>query len=259
MNQAIIKALLETQTLQPQQIWVSNRSPGKLDRLVEQTGVHKVSQNEELLGACEIIVLGLKPQDLSQAIEPISSSFETQHVVVSLAAGVSLASLKKLIPNVTQFVRVMPNAAVSIRHSMVGCAVAGEAPWLKSLTQQLFSPLGQVIFVEEGEPFEALTVACSSGVGFVYELMEYWQDWLLDHDFSPAEARQMTVETFLGAALLAVDKSRTSLEELQNKVVSKKGVTAAGLDSIRECEIERLLRISFEKAVMRDRELGQLD
>ncbi len=259
MSQAIIRSLIESASVKPEHIWVSNRSAGKLDRLVEQTGVHKAANNEELIDKAEVILLGVKPQDLVTAVEPIASSFDGSHIVVSLAAGVSLQNLKKLIPNVNQLIRIMPNAAVKVRRSVIGCSVSGEALWLKTLAQDLFKPLGEIVFVEEGEAFEALTVACSSGIGFVYELMEYWQDWLMDHDFSSEEARRMTVGTFMGAALMAHETPLTTIEELQNKVVSKKGVTAAGLDSIRELEMERLLRISFEKAVMRDRELGRLD
>jgi pyrroline-5-carboxylate reductase len=65
------------------------------------------------------------------------------------------------------------------------------------------------------------------------------------------------VETFLGASLLASQQRDAPLEDLQTKVASKKGVTAAGLQSMRELEIERLLRYSFEKAFLRNQELAK--
>ena len=67
----------------------------------------------------------------------------------------------------------------------------------------------------------------------------------------------MTIETFLGAALLAAQSEGIEIEELQARVTSKKGVTAAGLNSMRELEIERALRISFEKAAMRSKEISR--
>ena len=111
--------------------------------------------------------------------------------------------------------------------------------------------------VDEDESFEALTVASSSGIGFVFELMIYWSEWLEERGFSKEEARDITVQTFSGASVLAETSQNLDLTELQKKVVSKKGVTAAGLNSIRELDIERCLRISFEKAVLRDREIGK--
>ena len=66
----------------------------------------------------------------------------------------------------------------------------------------------------------------------------------------------MTIETFLGASLLAAQSAGIDIEELQARVTSKKGITAAGLNSMRELEIERALRVSFEKASLRSKELS---
>jgi pyrroline-5-carboxylate reductase len=123
------------------------------------------------------------------------------------------------------------------------------------MIEDLFSPLGTVIKLEDGDPFEAFTVASSSGTGFIFELMSYWQDWIEEHGVEPSVARQIIVQTFLGTAALAQGSSE-NLEELQNKVTSRKGMTAAGLESMRSLEIEGLLRMSFGKAAQRYRELG---
>ncbi|HEY1080468.1 MAG TPA: pyrroline-5-carboxylate reductase dimerization domain-containing protein, partial [Bdellovibrio sp.] len=127
---------------------------------------------------------------------------------------------------------------------------------LDSTVADLFAPLGRVIQVSDEDQFEALMISCSSGTGFVFEMMMYWQDWIEEHGFSKEEAQMMTIETFVGASLLAA-QAREGVEELQARVTSKKGVTAAGLQSMRELEIERALRISFEKAAMRNKEMAR--
>ena len=100
-------------------------------------------------------------------------------------------------------------------------------------------------------------MSCGSGPGFIFEVMQYWQEWVEEHGFEPDVARKMVVQTFLGAAELAAKSADMPLHDLQARVVSKKGVTAAGLQSMRELEIERALRYSFEKAVLRDQELAR--
>ena len=100
-------------------------------------------------------------------------------------------------------------------------------------------------------------VASSSGTGFIFELMMYWQDWIEEHGFEPKIAREMIIETFLGTTMLAKQSGETQFEELQARVASRKGVTVAGLESMRELEIERALRISFEKAAMRNSEIAR--
>ena len=258
MAQAIINGLIQSGKVEAQQIWVSNRSPGKVYGAQKEWGVGGFSSNEELVDHCDIVILCMKPQDLYAAVEPISC-FHENHVVMSLAAGVSLRSLERLIPSTKKIVRIMTNTPVRIQEAVVGYSLSREAFHLNLLVEELFSPLGFVVKVEEGESFEALTVAASSGVGFILEQMIYWQEWLEEHGFSPKVAKEMTIKTFLGAAKLAESSQEKSINELQDQVVSKKGMTSAGLNSMRELEMSRVLRVSFEKAALRERELGERD
>ena len=257
MGHAILKALIESQTFAASQIFATNRSPGKLVRMQEQYGIGVCKTNEELIEICDTVILAVKPQDLAQVLEPIASSFSREHLVISMAAGFSLKTLQKLLPEVAGLVRVMPNTPSIIRKAVVGYCLGKKAIPYESQVIEIFKPLGVLVPVQEGESFEALTVACGSGTGFVLELMQYWQEWLEEHHFDAPLAREMVVETFLGAALMAEKTPETSLNDLQEKVVSKKGVTFAGLQSMRELEIERALRYSFEKAVLRDQEIAR--
>ncbi len=256
MAQAIIRGLLEKDSLDPKRIWASNRSEGKLQKLTEQFSIGGAKSNEELVEKTDILILSVKPQDLLAAIEPISQSFSDDQVVISLAAGIRMDNLEKLLPQ-CRLVRLMPNTPSLIGKGVIGYFVNDpEDTGLAATIEDLFEGLGTVLAMKDEDQLEALTVAASSGTGFVFELMMYWQDWILEHDFDPETARKMTIETFLGAALLAQNSS-TPLEDLQNRVASRKGVTAAGLQSMRELEIERALRISFEKAALRNSEIAR--
>jgi pyrroline-5-carboxylate reductase len=257
MGQAMIKALVESQTVASSNLYATNRTPGKLKKVQELYGVQPLNTNEELIDACDIIVLAVKPQDLAQVLEPLASFFHPGHLVISLAAGFSLSSLQKLLPNVPGLVRAMPNTPANIRKAVIGYCLADGAEMYEGTVEDFLSPCGLVVQAEEGEPFEALTVSCGSGTGFVFELMQYWQEWIEEHGFEPEIARKMVVQTFLGAAALAEQSAEVPIGELQDRVVSKKGVTAAGLQSMRELEIERALRYSFEKAVIRDQEISR--
>lgn len=257
MAQAIIKALIDSKTVSEKQIFVSNRSEKKLERVVQELGVQPARSNEDVVDQSDIVILATKPQDLMAAIEPIAMSFEPHHMVVSLAAGIPLRKLEQVLAQVKMLARVMPNTPVRIRRAVVGFCLSSRSQTGDAWVRELLEPLGFVVPVQEGEPFEALTVASGSGTGFVFELMDYWIEWLEGYGFDYEIAKRMTIETFLGAALLAEKSPSYSIEELQNQVVSKKGVTFSGLESMRELEIERILRISFEKAVLRDRELGE--
>lgn len=178
-------------------------------------------------------------------------------MVISLAAGVTLRKLKKLLPHCKNIVRLMANTPARVMQGSF--AYCSNSPNIRTdlFMDRMFKPLGFTLKLDEGDAFEAFSVASSAGVGFVFELMIYWQEWLEEHGLEPETAQQLTIHTFLGSAALALKSLPQSLDDLQAKVTSKKGITAAGLDSMRELEVERLLRYSFEKSALRDRELAQ--
>lgn len=256
LAQAMIKRIIESGKLKPSQIYGSNRSEGKLKRLVDTLGINACATNEDLIETCDWVILGCKPQDLLAALEPMASVFSDRQVVLSLAVGHTLKTLQNRVPQAC-WGRIIPNTPSQMGEGLVACYLPEENSWVRDQVSEVFSPLGTIVHVSDEENLTSVAIASGSGVGFVYELMMYWQDWLEEHDFSPDLAREITVKTFLGASMMATKHTENSLEDLQNKVTSKKGITAAGLESIRELEIERSLRISFEKASMRDQELAK--
>lgn len=256
MAQAIIKGMLESGITSSDNILASNRTPGKLQKLHDQYKIQAIDNNEALVENSDIVVLAVKPQDLLAAIEPIASSFNDDQVVISLAAGIKTETLQKYLPQV-RLVRMMPNTPSIIGRGVIGYLPAESDEALSALMEDLCSPLGYTLKVEDEDQFEALMVSCSSGTGFVLEMMMYWQDWIIEHGFDEETAKRMTLETFMGASMLAAHSKDIPFEELQSRVTSKKGVTAAGLQSMRELEIERALRISFEKAAMRSKEISR--
>lgn len=257
MAQAMIKGLIESKTVAAKSIFGTNRSEGKLQKAADFFGIQSCSDNEELVDKSDVVILSMKPQDMSAAVDHLTGSFREGQIVISLAAGVTLRTLEKKLPQ-CRVVRLMPNTPTLIQRGLFGYVTSlVDDQALSTLVEDLCTPLGTVFRMEDEDQFEAFTVSCASGTGFIYELMMYWQDWIEERGFDPVVARKMVVETFLGAAQLAEQSKDTSLEDLQNKVTSKKGITAAGLQSMRELEIERALRYSFEKAALRNQELAK--
>ncbi len=256
MGGAILSALLKSETLRPDQVLIHNRTPGKAQKLAAKFDVTSVDTPEELVEKSDIIILATKPQDLLSLLESLKNTFSSEKVAISLAAGIQLSTLRKYIPE-AQLVRVMPNTPIFICRAVIGFCLAKPNLVLEKLVTKLFTPLGHVVSTEEGEEFSALMVASSSGTGFIFELMKYWQDWIEENGIEPEVARKIVTETFLGTAQMAAESPEISFDQQTVRVASKKGVTAAGLYSMRELELEGILRMSFNKALMRDHELAK--
>ena len=257
MTQALVKGMVESKEIRPDHIYISNRTEGKLIKLSEQFHVQTRSHNQEIISECDVVIIAVKPQDITTALEGLTGQFNENQIVISLAPGIPFDALEKLIPS-GRLVRLMPNTPSLIGRGVIGFMSLDETDeFVTSLMEDLFGSLGYLLEVATEDQFDALTISCASGTGFIFEMMMYWQDWIEERGFSPEVSRKMTIETFLGASLLASQSAGVEIEELQSRVTSKKGVTAAGLDSMRELEIERTLRISFEKAAMRSDEISK--
>src|SRR5690606_11369885 len=155
------------------------------------------------------------------AVEQVASAFDDDQVIVSLAAGVSLRKLKKLLPQCKNLGRLMANTPARVMKGTFAYCTSGSNIRVDRWMERMFAPLGFTIRLEEGEVFEAFSVATSAGVGFVFELMIYWQEWLEERGIAPEIAQKLTVHTFLGASELAVQSLHQSLGDLQSKVTSK--------------------------------------
>ena len=254
--QAMLTAFIENKILETRQVFIHNRTPGKAKKMTDCFGVTRFETPEQLIEKSDIIILATKPQDLHGLLEPLRNIFTENKVIISLAPGIPFSTLRKFIRK-GHLVRLMPNTPIFVRQAVIGFCLT-EPNWiLESLVKKLFSPLGYVILTDESEEFSSITVAAASGTGFVFEIMQYWKDWLQEYGLKPEVAYKIVTQTFMGAALLAEKDPKPSFDELTAKVASKKGVTSAGLEFMRELELEGILRMSFNKALMRDQEIAK--
>jgi pyrroline-5-carboxylate reductase len=256
LARSILEGFFKAGVIDLKDVFVTNRNPEKLQKLqLEFPGLQILSSTEELIENCGIIILGVKPQDLVTATQSVRGLFTKEHIVISLAAGVGLSSLKDLIPGTDQFIRWMPNTPIKMQEGVIGFSILKESEILSQLSEKLLSPLGLVVEVEEGDEMNALTIACASGPAFVFEFIQVWQSWLEASGFPQSISKAMALQTFVGSVLLANDNKSLGLADLQNQVTSKKGTTHAGLAHLRSLEFEDLINASLNKAMNRAREI----
>ena len=250
--QVFIEAFLKSKTVSQDQIFVSNQTPKKLLELKEKWGVSIESSNESVVEKSDIIFLCVKPQDFSSVCQSFFSVVKPQHLIVSVLAGVSLDQIKKKIPQTKNIIRLMPNLAIQSGQGLCGCFC--EEDQLKNTVTDLLEKISELFFVDSEELLAPFTVAGSSGLAFIFEIMIYWSQWLVDYGYSKKESQHILLKTFQGACSL-IESKNDSMEEIQACVTSKKGVTQEGLKAFRDLDLERVFRKSFEEALKRYKQL----
>ena len=254
--QSFVRGFLQKTKIPKERIFLTSCTPVRLKKTTEHFDVQAVLGNEELVAKSQVIFLCIKPHDLVPVIEPLANQFNENQTLVSFPAGVSLNVLKKLLPQVKRLVRMVPNTPASVGEGIFAYSLVQDDSGLESFVEELFSPLGEILKMPE-ESLSAFTVAASSGVAFVLELMQYWNEWLENHHFSPELARKISTQTFLGSSLWAKAFSDVSLAQLQLRVASKKGMTAEGLKIFHTAQLDSILHYAFEKSALKEKKLFQ--
>ncbi|MBN1907927.1 MAG: pyrroline-5-carboxylate reductase [Deltaproteobacteria bacterium] len=256
MAGALIKGIIASGLFNHNMINASDNDPEKIKALSNSYKVEGILSNRELCDRCNIIVLSIKPQVMSMVLEEIKGCINKNHLVISIAAGIRINNIETILGADVPVIRVMPNTPALVQMG-VSAIAAGRAvtPEHMNIAIDILKAVGIAFTVDEAM-MDAVTAVSGSGPGFIFRLMECFVAAAQTQGFDPETSRNMVINTFLGAAILA-QKSGTPLSELRKMVTSPGGTTEAGLKYMDENKIGEILDGTVEAAKNRSVELGK--
>ncbi len=208
------------------------------------------------IGDAALCLLATKPQSLEDACGQVREHLAASATVVSIAAGVNLASLSTWLGGHARIVRAMPNTPAKVGLGVTGLyATAACSAAERDRVDELFAAVGDRIWTDTEAMIDAVTAVTGSGPGYVFHFMAALEKAAADLGFSGSDARRLAVATFRGAAGLAASEE-TSLAELQDRVTSKGGTTYAALTHLRDAGVAEAISEAVHKAEQRARELS---
>lgn len=255
MAGAIIGAVAARGLLDNDAIFACDVRPEKAEALGKQYGIQPVDTLKNLVIRSRAVVLAVKPQDMEEVLSSVGDVFTANHLVISIAAGIRTSRIEAALPDKTRVVRVMPNTPALIAQGAAGVApgaFASEAD-LKAVVR-LFEAVGLAVIVKEDD-LDAVTALSGSGPGYVFRLMEIFQKAGEEMGLPSDLAKQLTLQTFLGASALA-GSSDYSPGVLRQQVTSKGGTTEAALKFFEDQGLEEILIRGMKKAKARSIELA---
>ena len=212
------------------------------------------SANSVVVGDADIIVLAVKPAQIAGLLREIAPSAKPEAIMVSVAAGITLATMEEAWPGAV--VRTMPNTPAQVGLGVTGIArgsrVSDEA---LALVRAMCETFGTVIEVGESE-INALSSISGSGPAYVYFLMERFIEIAQERGFSDEAASLMVEGTFRGAAELLA-RSGESPQTLREAVTSPAGTTAAALGVFGDADIAGIIRAATTAAISRAEDMAK--
>lgn len=210
--------------------------------------------NTEAVRDADIVVLAVKPAQIVGLLSEIASSANPEAIMVSVAAGITLAAMEEAWPGAV--VRTMPNTPAEVGLGVTGIARGSRVSDEElAIVRALCETFGAVIEVQESE-INALSSISGSGPAYVYFFMERFIEVAKERGFSDEASRVMVEGTFRGAAELLA-RSGESPEKLREAVTSPAGTTAAALAVFGDADIAGIIRAATDAAIARAEEMAK--
>lgn len=261
MARAILAGLLQPSVTVAGGIRATNRSQARAAEFADEPRVTAYSTetdgaaNRRAVAGAKLVVVAVKPAMVPDLLDEIADALEPGAIVVSVAAGVTVATFEAHLPEHVSVVRTMPNTP-----AVVGRAVTGVSAGTRSsdddlaLVVSLFETVGEVLVVPESQ-LDALSTISGSGPAYVFLLIEELTKTAIAKGFTPEQAATMVQGTFRGASeLLAASDDDPA--ELRRRVTSPKGTTERAIAVLQEADLSGLFDRATDAALARARELA---
>lgn len=256
MGEALIKGLLQSGHFDTSQITVSDISRDRLTYLQENYQVSTISDNGKVARAADVIILAVKPQQMGDVLGEIHAQVLHLPLVISIAAGVTIAAIEQVLGEAVPVVRVMPNTPALVLTGATAIAGGAHANSDHIATaRMLFESVGLVVEVDESH-MDAVTGLSGSGPAYVYLFIEALTDGGVLMGLPRPVARDLAVQTTMGAAKL-VANSGSHLAALKDQITSPGGTTIHGLAVLESGGMRGMLMEAVEAATRRSAELGK--
>lgn len=253
MGETLVSGLLRSGR-RPEELLISERRAERADELRERYGVDVVD-NLTAARKAQTLLLLVKPQDMSEVLDEVAAEVDSSTLVVSLAAGITTATMEARLPAGTPVVRVMPNTPALVDEGMstisrgTHCDEAHLAE-----AESLLSATGKVLQVPEKQQ-DAVTAISGSGPAYLYFVVDSMIEAGVHLGLPRSTATDLVVQTVVGSATLLRETGEHPAV-LRERVTSPGGTTAAAIRELEDHKVRAAFLSAIEAARNRSRDLA---
>ena len=256
MAEALIKGLLSGLGVKPQQIIATDVVPERRTYMQTTYGITASADNKHAVQESTVVVLAVKPQIMPMILEEIAPVVNSEKLVISIAAGITLQTLQRALGDSRRVVRVMPNTPALVLAGAAGIS-PGKAATAQdiALVEQIFNAVGRAMVVSD-EMMDVVTGLSGSGPAFIFALIEGLSDGGVLMGLARQTATLLAAQTVLGAAKMVLETGKHP-GELKDMVTSPAGTTIAGMQALESGGLRGLMMEAVRRATERSEALGR--
>ncbi|MFZ2643260.1 MAG: pyrroline-5-carboxylate reductase [Verrucomicrobiia bacterium] len=244
MGAALIQGVIRAGVAAAKHIWVAEPADALRRALAKDAGVNVTADNATAAKNARVVILAVKPDIVPVALAQLKPVFTKDHLLLSIAAGVTLAKLEAALPAGTRVIRVMPNTPSLVGAGAAAFALGSAATAVDAaLAQKILGAVG-IAFQLPEKLLDAVTGLSGSGPAYIYMVIESLSDGGVAMGLPRDVATRLAAQTVLGAAKMVLE---TGLHPgvLKDQVTSPGGTTIEGIHALETGS----LRATFMRAV----------
>jgi pyrroline-5-carboxylate reductase len=258
MGEVLIRGLLNSGKVEKTDIIASDSNQERLAFISDTYGVRTTPSNIELVEQSSIVIIAVKPQNIDDLLDELSTSSHENHLFISIAAGITTEKLSSKMHHRSGIIRVMPNAPASV---LAGIAAVypgrNVSPGDLQRAVSIFECVGKTVIIKNEALMDVVTGLSGSGPAFVFLVIESLSDAGVQLGISRKESSLLAAQTVYGAAKMLLETGRHP-SELKDIVATPGGTTFAGLKMLEKGNFRSTIMEAVEAATTRSRELGTL-
>lgn len=227
------------------------------EALVRDFGVHASADASDAVQGARTWVLAVKPQVLRGVCEALApAARETRPLVVSIAAGITVAQLSRWLGGHAAIVRCMPNTPALLGAGVTGLFASPDVDAAgRAAADALLSSAGSTVWIDDEALMDAVTAVSGSGPAYVFLLAEAMQAAAHEQGLPADAARTLVLQTVLGAARM-LNEGDADAAELRRRVTSPGGTTQAAVETFEAGGLRALVAQAIDNATARGRALS---
>lgn len=224
---------------------------------VDAHGVHTQTDNALIIEGADVVILAVKPDKVKSIIAEISPVLSRKSIILSIAAGISLAKLSQYCEEGQPIIRAMPNTPIAVKKgatALIANSYVSEEQ--KKQVEELFQGLSLTAWVTNETTMNTITALSGSGPAYVFLFIEALISAAKALGLDPVTAESFTLQTVSGALAL-LETTRLSACNLRKKVTSPAGTTAAAIAILQQRGFEELIASAINAAFQRAEQIDQ--
>ena len=256
MGEALAKGLIRAKLSTADSIIVSDVDNKRCQALEEETGIKATQDNREVTANSDVIILAVKPSIMGTILEELKNDITSEHLVVSIAAGIPLNFMESSLKEGCRAIRVMPNTPCLVGETAAGYALGKNATRNDGeLVGRILNAVGKSYLLEE-KYLDAVTGLSGSGPAFIYTVIEALADGGVKMGLPRDVSTELAAQTAFGAAKMVLE-SDAHIGELKDSVTSPGGTTIEGLHALEKGGLSNTLINAVEAATKKSKRLGK--